>query len=184
MNRYILPIVFSLLSVAVYIFSIDPMWSNIQERLVREQQLTKSLADAKIAQTKIDELKAEYDAFPANADDDLHVLLPDSINSTRLIIDLDAVVKRRGLTMKGPSVASAANDVNGSSVAAHTFTFSVDAPYLVFRELLRDLEASLALRDLSTISFSASAVDATSKGNPEFTIYNYNVSLTTYSLAE
>lgn len=184
MNRYLVPVIFSLLTVGIYVLSIDPLWNDIQQKLVREEQLMKTLADAKTAQEKIDMLKAEYESFPQGADEDLRVLLPDSINPTRLIIDLEAVVNRRGLVMRGPAVSSAEATVNGSSVAAHKFTFNVKAPYLVFRELLRDLEVSLALRDMSTISFSTSGADATQTGNPDYFVHTYNVSFTTYSLAE
>ncbi len=183
MNRYFVPIIFSLLTVGLYVFSIDPLWADIQQKLVRENQLNKTLVDAQTAQTKIDELKAQYESFPQGADEDLHVLLPDSINPTRLIIDIEAVVNKRGLVMSGPAVSSTGN-VNGSSVAAHTFTFGVRAPYLIFRELLRDLEVSLALRDLATISFVTSGADSTATGNPEYFVNNYNVSFTTYSLAQ
>ena len=184
MNRYLVPVVFSLLTVGIYVLSIDPLWNDIQQKLVREDQLIKTLADAKTAQAKIDMLKAEYESFPQGADDDLHVLLPDSINPTRLIIDIEAVVNRRGLAMRSPTVSSAEANINGSNVAAHKFSFSVKAPYLVFRELLRDLEVSLALRDMSTIGFSTSGADATQVGNPDYFVHNYNVSFTTYSLAE
>lgn len=184
MNRYFLPIIFSLLTVAVYIFSIDPLWGDIQQRLARENQLNGYLADAKIAQAKIDDIKAQYDAFPQGADDDLHVLLPDSIDPTKLIIDIEAVVTRRGLFMKGPIVSRTSNTVNGSSIAATTFTFSVKAPYPIFRDLLRDLEASLALRDLTTIGFTTTGVSAVTRGAPEQYVQTYNVGFTTYSLAE
>jgi hypothetical protein len=184
MNRYFLPIIFSLLTVAVYVFSIDPLWSDIQQRRAREDQLTGYLADAKIAQAKIDDIKAQYDAFPQGSDDDLHVLLPDSVDSTKLIIDIEAVVTRRGLFMKGPTVSNTSNTVNGSSVAATTFAFSVKAPYPIFRDLLRDLEASLALRDLATIGFTTTGVDSGTKGNPEQYVHTYNIGFTTYSLAE
>jgi hypothetical protein len=167
----------------LYVFSIDPLWADIQQKLVREEQLAKTLADAKTAQVKIDELKAQYESFPTGSEDDLRVLLPDSINPTRLIIDIEAVVNKRGLIMRGPAVSSAAS-VNDSSVAAHTFTFNVRAPYLIFRELMRDLEVSLALRDLATIGFTTSGADSTTPGNPENFVHTYNVSFTTYSLAE
>lgn len=183
MNRYILSIIFSLLTVAVAIFAIEPMWNEIQQKLVREQQLTKYLADAKTAQARIDQLKAEYDAFPESANEDLGVMLPDSINPTRLIIDIEAVVNKRGLVMKGPLVTSAAK-TNSSNVMAHTFSFSVEATYMTFRELLRDLEVSLALRDLGAIGFSTGGAGTQSIGNPQLFAHNYAVTFTTYSLSQ
>lgn len=180
MNRYVVPVMFLLLSVALYLAYIDPTYIEIQKGLGREQVLVGYIADAKTAQAKIDDLKAQYAAFPAGSDQALHVLIPDSIDTTRLIVDMDAVVGKLGLVMKSPSVSLEAG-VDGSPLDMYHVSFGVSAPYSVFRDFLRGLEASLALRDMGSMSFTAHGV-----GGNEFTgpnaVHDYGLVITTYSL--
>ena len=185
MNRYIAPVIFLLLSVGTYILYIDPIYTEIKAGLVREHELLKYIEDAKTAQAKITELKQRYESFPVGADQSLHALLPDSIDSTRLIIDMSAVFEKRGLIMKSPTVASG-GIAPQAGVSAYQVSFGVSAPYSVFRQLLRDLEASLALRDMSTIAFSANGAGAGGEwsGTSETAVHDYSVNITTYSFAQ
>lgn len=180
MIRYIIPVLFLLLSVALYLAHIDPTYVEIQKSLARERELVGYIADAKTAQSKIYDLKAQYSAFPAGADQALHVLIPDSVDPTRLIVDMDAVVGKLGLVMKSPSVSVGGGE-EGSPLNSYRVTFGVSAPYLVFREFLRGLESSLALRDMGSMSFTANGA-----GDSEFTgpnaVHDYTINITTYSL--
>jgi hypothetical protein len=181
MIRYIAPVMFLLLSVALYLAYIDPMYVEVQKALVREQELVAYIADAKTAQSKIDDLKAQYTAFPPGADQALHVLIPDSIDPLRLVVDMDAVIGKLGLVMKGPGVIVEPSE--GSPLVKYRVNFSVSAPYSVFRSFLHDLESSLALRDMESIAFTVGGA-----GGTEFTgvnaVHNYNLNITTYSLPQ
>lgn len=178
MNRYIVPIFFLLVSVALYLSYISPTYIEIQKALVREHELSGYIADAKTAQVKIDALKAQYAAFPAGADQALHALLPDSIDPTRLVVDMDAVVSKLGLVMKSPNVALEAG-TDGSPLDVYRVSFSVSAPYAVFRDFLHNLEASLALRDMGTLSFKTSDSGGSTGPNA---VHDYGLSISTYSL--
>jgi hypothetical protein len=182
MTRYIAPVMFLMLSVALYLAYIDPMYIEVQKALVREQELVAYIADAKTAQSKIDDLKAQYSAFPPGADQALRVLIPDSIDPLRLIVDMDAVIGKLGLVMKGPGVMVEPSG-EGSPLVKYRVNFSVSAPYSVFRNFLHDLEASLALRDMGSIAFTVGGA-----GGTEFTgvnaVHTYSLNITTYSLPQ
>lgn len=181
MNRYITPIIFLLLAGGLYVLYIDPSYQQIKRGIAREEELKNHLIDAGTAQEKINALKMRYESFPAGADQSLRALLPDAIDPTRLIVDMNAVVERRGLVMKGPSVSLKGQN-SESGVVAHQVSFNVSAPYTVFRELLRDLEASLALRDIADVSFDS--VGGSYGVSPELVVHSYNLNLTTYSLSQ
>lgn len=186
MIRYIVPVFFLILSVAVYLSYIDPTYIEIQKALAREKELVGYIEDAKTAQEKIDDLKTQYAAFPPGSDRALHALIPDSIDPTRLIVDMDAVITQFGLVMKSPGVTIESVGGDGSPLTKYRVTFSVRAPYPVFRNFLRDLESSLALRDVGNISFTSGG--ATSKetelssGNTPFSTHEYMLNIITYSL--
>lgn len=183
MNRYIVPVLFLLLSIGLYLSYIDPTYIEIQKALEREQALIGYIADAKTAQAKIDNLKSQYAQFPTGADQALSVLIPVTIDPTRLIVDMDAVIGKLGLVMKSPSVTVQKGDGNGA-LDMYQVKFSVSAPYTVFRTFLHDLEGSLALRDMTSLGFSsAGAGDPENIGtNAALAVHSYNLSITTYSL--
>lgn len=184
MIRYVAPVIFLLLSVAVYLAYIDPMYIETKKILAREQELIGYIADAETAQAKIDALKTQYAAFPPGSDRALHVLLPDSIDSTRLIVDMDAVISRFGLVMKSPGVIVEPFDAE-TNLVKHRVSFSVTAPYPVFRNFLHDLESSLALRDMGSITFTtggASREEGSAVLHGPLAAHEYMLNITTYSL--
>ncbi len=180
MNRYAIPIFFVLVSVGIYIKYIDPAYAEISAGRSKVAEYTAALKDAKEAQTKIDALKDVQANFPAGYEQALLTIIPNSIDSTRLIIDVDGIAQMRGLHIKGPAVGEKGTE-NG--YVKHTLSFSVTAPYAVFRSFLRDLESSLALRDAASVSFSSSATadDLSKSKSPEFQAYDYNIMIITYS---
>lgn len=180
MIRYIAPAIFILLSVALYLTYIDPTYIEAQKALAREREVVSFIADAKTAQAKIDNLKEQYAAFPPGADQALRVLIPDTIDVTRLVVDMDAVISKFGLTMKSPSVSRESGD-GDLELTKYRVTFSVSAPYAVFRTFLHDLESSLALRDMASITFQSGGSGSNTMTGPN-AIHDYSLNVTTYSL--
>jgi hypothetical protein len=110
MSRYLAPVMFLLLSALLYVSYIDPTYAEIKNAQNRDNELVGYIEDAKQAQVKIDDLKAQYAAFPPGADQALSVLIPDTIDPIRLIVDMDAVIGKLGLVMKSPSVSVDSGD--------------------------------------------------------------------------
>ncbi len=185
MNRYIIPIFFVLLSVGVYVMYIDPTYSLIRVGLNKQKEYTDYLAQAKTAQERIAELKQVQESFPTGYEQALSTILPDTVDSTRLIIDVEGVALARGLHLKAPTVSDVPpSRTSPSSFTKHVLKFAVTAPYSVFRVLLRDLESSLAIRDTSNISFTSveSNNAPVSQRSPELQAHDYSVSVVTYSV--
>lgn len=184
MNRYIIPILLVILSASVYVLVIDPTYADIRRQQAKEIELDNSIADAKQANVKLAKIKEAYAAFPAGSEQALSTILPDKIDAIKFIIEMEAVARIHGLVLKGPSAIVADSDKsNSSKYDENHITFSVAAPYTVFQEFLRDIQDSLALREMTSISFSADEADLNAKyQRPESIVYTYNVSITSYSL--
>ena len=180
MNRYAIPLFFVLLSVGIYIEYIDPTITSIQADRAKTAEYTKYIQEAQEAQTQLDALKQKLQDFPPGYDEALATILPATVDPTKLIIDIDGIAQLRGLTIKSPS--SKVSPASSGSYAKHTISFSVSAPYTVFRAFLRDLESSLALRDAAAVSFtSASSDDSSGIKNPELKAMDYTLTIITYS---
>ena len=188
MNRYIAPIILLILSGAIYAFYIEKNYQDIRTQFAKEKELSGYLVDAANAQQKLDELAREYQNFPPDADEKLNILLPDSIDHVRFLFDVDAVAKKNGLEMKGGVVEIIKkNDTNNLPYSKAQISFGTTATYPIFRTFLRDLERSLALRDFNNISFKSAevtdeVVNTKDTFKPDFSVYDYQIQLTSYSL--
>ncbi len=175
-----------LIASGVYILYVDPTYNEIKALLVKQETIQNYKKDADLAKQKLDTLAAVEASFPPDYIVKLRMLLPEEIDSTKLIIDVNAMAERDGLHIKSPSVSVVDNASKGGGnlpYVKHTITFSVKAPYAVFRSFLRDMEGNLALRDLSAITFSSQSSDDDLRyRSPELIPHDYNVTFVTYSL--
>ena len=174
-----------ILSGTMYVLYVDPSYKDIKQQLAKEVEINGYLEQAKEARGKLDDLESQYKAFPVDADKKLNILLPERIDSLKLIIDVNTVAKRHGLEVVAPVVSSSTvNPKNPEKYIKYTLKFKVTSTYSIFHEFLKDIQKSLALRDFSNVTFT-SGVEKDITGSapkPEFAIFDYQVELTSYAL--
>lgn len=136
-----------------------------------------------------DNLKTKYNSFTEEELERASVLLPDNIDNIRLIIDIDAMAKKYNLVARNIAVedpkdgqdkaaSTAATRQLGSLGAGsskygvRSVRFSVLAPYDSLLQFLRDLEDSLRLLDVTSVSFTSA----------DSGLYDVTVNLKTYWL--
>lgn len=127
-------------------------------------------------------LLEEYARIPADGRERIEKLLPDNIDSVRLIIDVNNIAAQYGMRLKNISLAqSGAETTPATSLALGPveehfksvgLKFGVEGSYDNFRSFIRDLEQSLRLVDIETISFSSNE-----------NIYEYVIAISTYRLS-
>ena len=189
MNRYIFPVLLVLFAVGLYLFEIDPMLTDVKQIEAETLNINDNITKAHDASTRLAELSQKLDAFPSGALDRLTHIAPDTLDPLLYLIKMNRIAELHGLTLRNAQVSDAGAPKSGAPYHAHEMTFSVQAPYKVFREFLRDLERSLELHDISNVGFSVSE-GAPGAGkpnpaliaNPELTVFTYNMTITTYSL--
>jgi Tfp pilus assembly protein PilO len=149
-----------------------------------------------------DEIKRDLAKIDPNDLTKIEKMVPNNIDNVRLTLDVKSIGLTRGLILKNvktdapnmntalkqagsasanksPAPVTQAPGPNGpnsinSAYDTVVLSFSVTTDYQTFLELLRDLETSLRIIDVSKISFTA-----TDSG-----IYDYNVELKTYWLKQ
>jgi hypothetical protein len=188
MNRYIIPLFIMFLTISVYVLYIDAGYQGIQHQLVREQELISYIKDAQTAQEKLTKISSDYSKFSPDADKRLNTLLPTTIDTIRLTVDINRVAEEHGMQASGLSI-SKGNDGDVKGVVPYAISFQVTTTYPLFKEFLDDLQHSLSLRDITSISFSApqktssaDLKDTIALEHPELNVLQYRVNLTTYSL--
>lgn len=132
-----------------------------------------------IAETR-DALLVNYESIPQIEIDRLAKVLPDNIDAVRLALDLDTIAGRYGVAVKDLQVetkpdqnlALAVLPGRAQPYQSATVTFSFVSNYGNFAKLLADLERSLRIMDVRSVTFKA-----TDEG-----LYDHRVTVSTYWL--
>ena len=167
------------LSAAIFGFYTNNHYQSIKTLRVQAAQYDKALTQSKLLLAQRDTLKKKYDEIPQESLDRLKKLAPDSVDNVRLIIDINGIAARRGMTIRNIKIQSGNAGKQGAigpdnnPYGSIILSFSVSAPYDSFRGFLQDLEKSLRIVDITSLGFTAS-----DKGD----VYDYNLALRTYWL--
>lgn len=157
----------------------------------KKAELVEALNKASELRQKLDALEKNYQGFDQADLDRLNKLLPDNVDNVQLIIDTNNIAQLHNMKIKGARIATAAEkeatggrpaDVKTKTRAIErsavpeqgvlTFSFSVTGPYKEFLLFLSDLQSSLRVVDLGSLTFSSDEKEA----------YTYNVEIKTYWL--
>lgn len=208
--RLIIAIVGVVVSGVMFFLYTKPTYDNALVLRANIAQSDAALDKAAELQKLRQTLLSRFNTFDPADLDRLQKLLPDHVDNVRLILDLDNLAESGGLALQNVDVSSAQKQTAKSQTAlgaigasnqkydSLTLTFSTIATYPDFVKFLGDLESSLRIVDLVSLSVSsaggASAVAAnTSNAFPTFNarnsassrtepLYTYNMTLRTYWL--
>ncbi len=177
MIKFFIPIIFLAVSVLLFFGYIDPKFSDIKKTQQEEQLYRGALDNSKELQSIRDGLLTKYNSFGTEDLDRLKKILPNNINSVRLIRDIDGIASRYGMTLRNVSVNLGTEKTNtvgpsGSEVGTMVLGFSVSGPYKIFISFLEDVEKSMRIMDITEVAFTSSEND----------LYEYKISLKTYWL--
>ena len=178
------PIIFIIVSIIIFFTVTDPVYKQVKDLRVQLAQYQDVLDKSSELLRQRKTLQDKYDSFSKDDIDRLKKLLPDTVDNVRLIIDIDEIAKRYGLTIKNVRLDDSKVTKAGVKDAAATITagagkygtipmgFSVSSDYPTFLSFLEDLESSLRIVDVTNISLKAGANNT----------YSFDVSLKTYWL--
>lgn len=175
--RAFTPILLLIVSVGIFFLYIDPKYQEIKILRAEEAQYNDALNKSKELQKERDKIKDKFNKIPAAEVERLEKFLPDNVDNVRLINDLEAIVGRYGAHLRNIRIgtpAASQRDVLGdvSKYGILTLEFSIQTSYKNFLLILRDLEDSLRLADVTSISFLSSDNDTS----------DYSLAIKTYWL--
>ncbi len=176
--KSIISIFFVAASLAIFFAYVNPTYSTIKGLGVEQGQFDEALNKSKELQSVRDTLLSKYNTFNRTDVTRLEKLLPDGVDNVKLVLDIDNIASRYGLRIRNVTVESAAQS-DSRTIAPDTgptgsvlLSFTIASSYSTFVQFLKDLEQSLRLTDITSVSFSTNAGDLT----------EYRVSLKTYWL--
>jgi Tfp pilus assembly protein PilO len=169
-------IILILASLGLFFGYIDPNYTGIQDLQAKKIDYDKALDSAAQLAQERDKLLAKLNSFKTEDLNRLTKLLPDNIDSVRLIIDIDGIASGFGMRIRNFKVETAKEQsLVGSDAETYgtlSMTFSTTGTYETFTSFIRSLESSLRIIDVQAISFSSS----------ENQLDDYSVTIKTYWL--
>ncbi len=186
MNRNITALILIVLSVGIYFTYTSGQIALLNSIQATNNQYQSAINNAKKLITLRDSVLNQYNAISDQDKARLDKIVPDNIDNIRLMIDISGIASRHGvtaanLTTSADSSASGASSAGASGSAASAsskglstvvVSFSVTTSYDNFIAFLQDIERSLRILDVTTLSLAPTA-----NGN-----YTYGVTLDTYWL--
>ena len=208
--RPIIALIGVVIAGGIFFWYTKPAYDGVQEVRGHIAQYDAALDKAAELQSLKQTLLSRFNAFDPTDLDRLQKLLPDHVYNVRLILDLDSLAERYGLALQNVDVSSSQKQAGKSQTAlgaigtsnqkydSLTLTFGTTATYPEFVQLITDLESSLRIVDLVSLSITAGTGGSgfsSSATNPFPTqggkgaggrsgepLYTYNITLRTYWL--
>ncbi len=221
----ILPIILLLSSVGLFFGYINPTYtadtlsSVTAEKSIKELKLEKADYEGAILKTREIEvarkgLLAKYNAIDEKSKEKMNKLLPDHIDSVRLIIDINNIAQKYGMSLtnlivtatgqvqtapkaqvSGTTAAPSAEGPSGpigpdnKSYDSMKLGFTITGKYANFIQFLKELEESLRVVDVTSLSFNTTKnalppLGQTAVSTPASSsdIYTYTMTIRTYFL--
>lgn len=176
MFRIILPIIFILGSIASFVFYTKDTYSETKALNAELQSISGALDKATQLRAVRDKLAIERNSISKEDLARINKMLPDSVENIGLIIEMNNIAREKGIELLSPSISdvSDAGAVGPDSKAYGSIkmTFGVSTTYDQFMSFLNELEQSLRLVDVVSLSFGAPD-EKTGRANFNLTIQTY-----------
>lgn len=178
--RFITPVLLLVISGLIFFLFVDPQYRQAKELRAKDAEYTAALYKTSELRNQLEQKLAAANNINAVDREKLVKMLPNNIDNVQLILDLDNIASRYGLVVRNIKVdqAAAGQGVIGEDNSPYgtvRVAFTVSARYEDFKKLLDDLEHSLRLIDIETISFSTN-------NGPSAEFSDYAVGFKTYWL--
>lgn len=182
MNSHLIPSLAFIIAIGMFFGYIAPAWSgSISTARVAIASDDKALSAATTYATQQNELAAARNAINPSDISRLTALLPDSVDNVGLILNLNALAARSGITLSNVDVLTnaAANATNGTTVVATMnpvgsvdLSLSAVGTYTALQAFLTGVERSQRLLDVHDIVVKGSDTG----------VYTYQMKITLYWL--
>lgn len=189
--RTIFSILGVIAAVSVFLLYTQPAYDEVQALQKQIEQYNQALDKADELQRLKSTLLERRKSFDPEDLDRLHKLLPDHVDNVRLILDIDRLAGIYGMALQNVVISNPASETTlgnaiGASGAAErydslTLRFSTRGTYANFAEFLEDLESSLRIVDLVSLSIASEGSSPEASGATS-NVYRYDITIRTYWL--
>lgn len=188
--RYLFLLLLIGASIVTFVTLINPRYKDVQSMKKDVTNYSSRLVTAQKLKSSREDLIARYNSISKADLDNLKTLLPDSVDNIRLIIQLDSLATKNGLSsLRNVQYDTSKSDQSPKAdlptaqgvqkpYGQFTISFQTTGPYKNFLSFVSDLEQNLRLVDISNVDFAQGG--ASDRGLVDS--LRYTVTLNTYWL--
>lgn len=176
--KNIISIILIVLAIALFALFTNPRYVGVRELSVEQQRFDDALDRSKELVALRDALLSKYNSIKTEDLERIDTMLPDSIDTVRLIIDINTLASRYGMSLTNISIglpdeaqADGALGPSSEDFGRLSLSFTVLSSYDRFRAFTADLERSLRLVDITSLSFGPAEASGVTAYNVSFTTY-------------
>ncbi len=168
------PIILILVSVGVGFFYTYPQYQKIQAQRLESLQYDEVISKSNELKDLRASLSGILSSFSASDLDRISKLLPEKVDTARLILDINGVASKYAIEMRDTKISDLSKSSTDKPYKTSTITFGFQTSYEGMVIFIKDLERSLRMVDIVNISLKPS--------QGTFPIYDYNITLQAYWL--
>lgn len=169
-----------LLSVALFYTFISPHYDKVRALRIQSAEYKGILANVAELWKKRDDLQVKYNNTPIEEVTRLEKVLPDNVDTVNLAMNFDSIASKYGISIKTIRTVEQLNEASGEIVQGTDgkpyqsviVTFTFVSTYQNFRRFMEDIEKSLRIIDVKSVSFEAADTG----------LYDFQVAVQTYWL--
>lgn len=187
--RYIFLLLILGASIGAFVMFVVPRYNNLKTLRSSVSSFDGRLETADKLKLSREELIARYNSIPKADLDNIRTLLPDSVDNIRLIIQLDSLATKNGMSslrnvqydeVKTAEVAKPDPNAPVSQKPYGEFAISFDTTgqYKNFLSFISDLEQNLRIVDITSVQFATA--EGSDRGVADS--LRYTIKLKTYWL--
>jgi Tfp pilus assembly protein PilO len=177
--RLFIPIILVVAAIGLFVVYTNPAYQGTKALSAQVDAYNNALDKSQELRSVRDQLLSKRNTFSTDDVQKLSEILPDNVDNIRLIIDINNIASRHGLTLSGVNVGDISEkntNVLTSSDAGPVgnveVSFGVSTSYDGMLAFLTDLEHSLRLIDVQKLGFVVGANDISTY---TFTIRTYRL---------
>ncbi len=186
MNKNATPIILIALSLGMYFTFTKDKIDELKTIQIVNAEYQKAITTSKELIKKRDEVLSNYNKIDPKDQENLNKMVPDNVDNVRLIIDLNGIAAKHGMSIRNIKTVTTKDTTGQNSPGGQRnvslpgtyntvlLSFDVSASYSNFLAFLRDVQTSLRLIEVSKISLRANDL-----GN-----YDYGLEIKTFWLKE
>ncbi len=188
MNKNILALILIIISVALATTFTWPKYQDLEQVMNKNSDYEKAVENYLALIKARDKIQEDYRSVSvADIDEKLEKMIPDHIDNVRLIIDVKSIIEKYGI--KPTNITASTPDdkeiqaketavkkplAGATQPSVVTLSFNMTTTYKTMEAVLKEIERSLRILDISRINFSANDVK---EGQ-----YDFSIELKTYWL--
>lgn len=170
------------LSYYTVFFLVKPKWDEINVLKAQAASYKETLDNIQKMRELRNSLVTQYNSVSDDEKKRLDKIFASSMNEGELMVMFDNIAKSSSVVLSDISFSpknETQSSANQSSAAnpykTYGFNLEVNGSYNAFKEFLKNLEKSLVLSDIASITFDASSKDSSKSKSVASDIYKYSI---------